>query len=141
MNRLHALLLALLLGASAVAATYAVLKTTALGTNAKATTVGISESRLAARNARLDKVEAALRHALRKKPPALPKRPKRIAPQSHVVHVASSTPPAQSVATTPATVLASTSSSGSSSASGSTSDDGSGTNEPEPEPEGGDDGP
>ena len=143
MKRFHVLLLALLLGASAVAATFAVVETTNLGMSAKAKSVEITNSQLAARNGHLDNVEAAVKRALRRKPPALPQLPKRHAPQAHVVHVVSSAPPAQTIAAAPAPAAApaSTSSGTSGSGSGSTSDDGGSNHESEPEPEEGDDGP
>ena len=43
----------------------------------------VSAEQLAARNAELDRTEAALRRALRKKPPALPKLPARQTPAAH----------------------------------------------------------
>ena len=98
MKRSHALLLALLLGVAAVAATFAVLSTTSLGMSAKAAPA-TSSARIAARNAKLDKAEAALRHALKKRPPALPALPKRVKAQPHVVQVAAPAPAAQQVAT------------------------------------------
>jgi hypothetical protein len=97
MKRSHALLLALLLGVAVVAATFAVVTTTSLGMSARAAAPAMPDARIAARTAKLDKTEAALRRALRKKPPALPKLPKRVAPQSRVVHVVSSPPPAEPV--------------------------------------------
>ena len=94
MKRLHVLVLALLLGAAAVAATFAVLTTASLGTGAKAAPA-VSSAEIAARNAKLDKAEAAMRRALKKKPPALPKLPKRVDSQPRLVRV---TPPAAPVA-------------------------------------------
>ncbi len=100
MKRSHAVLLALLLGAAVVAATFAVMTTTSLGMSAKAAAPAVSSTQIAARNHKLDKTEAALRHALKKKSPALPKLPKRVAAQPHVVQVSSSGP-AQPVAAAP----------------------------------------
>jgi hypothetical protein len=97
MKRTHALLLALLLGVAVVAATFAVVTTTSLGTSAQAAPSG-SSAKIAARNAALDKSEAALRHALKKKPPALPRIPMRQA--AHTVQVRSSVP-AQPAAAAP----------------------------------------
>jgi hypothetical protein len=101
MKRAHALLLALLLGAAVVAATFAAVTTTSLGTNAKASTPAVSSAQIAARNAKLDETEAALRHALKKKPPALPKLPQRVASKPHVVRVSTSRPAAQPVVAAP----------------------------------------
>ena len=98
MKRAHALLLALLLGVAVVAATFAVITTTSLGMSAKAAAPTIASARFAARTAKLDKTEAALRRALRNKPPALPKLPKRAVAHPRVVHVVSSPLPAQPVA-------------------------------------------
>ena len=85
MRRPHAFLIALLLGLTVVAAGYAVLRTTSLGMSAKQT-AAIPDEQIAARKAKLDKVEAALARALAKKPPALPKLPKRrSAPVARVV--------------------------------------------------------
>jgi hypothetical protein len=95
MKRSHALVLALLLGAAAVAATFSVLTTTSLGIGAKA---AVPAAEIAARNAKLDKAEAAVRRALEKKPPALPKLPKRIDSQSHLMRVF---PPAPTATQTP----------------------------------------
>ena len=101
MKRSHAVLLALLLGVAVVAATFAVLTTTSLGMSAKAAAPAPSSAQIAARSHKLDKTEAALRHALKKKPPALPKLPKRASAQPHVVQVSSSSAPAQPVAAAP----------------------------------------
>jgi hypothetical protein len=95
MKRSHALLLALLLGVAAVAATFALLSTTSLGISAKAAPA-TPTAQIAARNAKLDKAEAALRRALRKRPPALPELPKRINPHPPVVQVTA--PPAHPAA-------------------------------------------
>lgn len=92
MKHLHAFLLALLLAGAVVAATLAVLRTTSLGADAKKPSA-VPDTRIAARNAKLDKIEAGLRRSLKKKPPPLPKLPKRKAAQ--VVHVVSSPPPVQ----------------------------------------------
>lgn len=85
MNRLHAFLLATLLAAAAVAATYGVAKTTSLGMSSKEP-AAISDTQLAARSSKLDKLAADLRRAARQTPPALPKLPKRrTAPVARVV--------------------------------------------------------
>jgi len=98
MKRSHALLLALLLGVAAAAATFAVVTTTSLGVSAKAASPGVPSAQIAARSHKLDRTETALRRALKNKPPALPKLPKRVSAQPHVVHVFTSPPPAQPVA-------------------------------------------
>jgi hypothetical protein len=100
MKRSHALLLALLLGVAVVAATFAVMTTTSLGMSAKAAAPATSSAQIAARNHKLDKTEAALRRALAKKPPALPKVPKRVAAEPQIVHVSTASPATQ-VATAP----------------------------------------
>jgi hypothetical protein len=73
MNRKHGLFLAVALGLAAVAGTYAAMQTTDLG--AQAATVSARE--IAAADKRLDKQEAALQRAARKRPPKLPKLPPR----------------------------------------------------------------
>lgn len=90
MKSSHAVLLSCLLAVAAVAATLAVLKTTSLGMQAKPAAAAVSAEQLAARNAELDRTEAALRRALRKKPPALPKLPARQTPAAHPASVGSS---------------------------------------------------
>jgi hypothetical protein len=102
MKRVHAVLLAALLALAVLAATFAALETTTLG--AQASAGGPSTAQLAARAAKLHRAEAALRHALRKKPPALPKLPHRVSASSARV-VSSSAPvttAAPAVAATPA---------------------------------------
>jgi uncharacterized iron-regulated membrane protein len=69
MNRLHALVIAVLLGIAAVAGSYAALGTTALGVSASEATV--SDAQIAARKAKLDRAARALRRAAKRKPPAL----------------------------------------------------------------------
>ena len=90
MKSSHAVLLSCLLAVAAVAATLAVLKTTSLGLQAKPAAAAVSANQVATRNAKLDRTEAALRRALRKKPPALPKLPARQTPAAHAVSVGSS---------------------------------------------------
>ena len=80
MKRLHVVLLAVLFGLAIIAATFAALETTSRG--AQASVSGPSSKEIAAREAKLDRAEAALRRALHKKPPGLPKLPKRISPPS-----------------------------------------------------------
>ncbi len=83
MKRLHAVLLAVLFGVAIIAATFAALETTSLG--AQASVSGPSSTEISARAAKLDRAEGALRRALRKKPPALPKLPNRISAPSRVI--------------------------------------------------------
>lgn len=90
MKSSHAVLLSCLLAVAAVAATLAVLKTTSLGMQAKPAAAALSAEQVAARNAKLDRTEAALRRALRKKPPALPKLPARHSPVAHPASLSSS---------------------------------------------------
>lgn len=92
MKRLHVVLLALLFGGAIIAATFAALETTSQG--AQGSVSGPSSREIAARAARLDRAEAALRRALHKKPPGLPKLPNRISP------------PSTSVVSSPAPVVA-----------------------------------
>jgi hypothetical protein len=68
LKRIHALFIALALGIAAVAGTFAALETTSLG--AEAATV--SEAEIAARDRKLDRAEAALRRAAKRRPPRLP---------------------------------------------------------------------
>jgi hypothetical protein len=97
MNRRHGLFLAVAIGLAAIAGTYAALQTTDLGAQAAT----LSEKEIAAADIRLDKQEAALRRAARKRPPRLPKLPARA---SGGLAVASSGPAAgaATVASTPA---------------------------------------
>jgi hypothetical protein len=71
MNRRHGLFLAVAIGLAAIAGTYAALQTTDLGAQAAT----LSEQDIAAADVRLDKQEAALRRAAKKRPPRLPALP------------------------------------------------------------------
>lgn len=73
MDRRHGLFIAVAIGLAAIAGTYAALQTTDLGAQAATT----SEKEIAAADVRLDKQEAALRRAAKKRPPRLPKLPGR----------------------------------------------------------------
>jgi hypothetical protein len=73
MNRRHGLFLAVAIGLAAVAGTYAAFQTTDLGAQANT----LSQKEFAAAELRLDKQEAALRRAARKRPPRLPELPAR----------------------------------------------------------------
>ena len=102
MNRAHGLVLAVAIGLAAAAGTYAALQTTDLG--AKAST--LSQQQVTAANARLDKRQAALRHAAAKHPPRLPKLPHKIsapAPAPAAAPAAAPAPaPTPAIATAPA---------------------------------------
>ena len=95
MKSSHAVLLSCLLAVAAVAGTLALLKTTSLGVQAKPAAAAVSAEQAAARNAQLDRTEAALRRALRKKPPALPKLPARQTPAAHPASVGPSSSSSQ----------------------------------------------
>jgi hypothetical protein len=90
MNRLHALVVAVLLGIAAVAGSYAALGTTALGVTASEAT--LSDAQIAAREAKLDKAERALRRAAKRQPPALPPLPARRSSASLAAAPGSGTP-------------------------------------------------
>lgn len=85
MKRVHIITVALLLGVAAVLGVVAASRTAGVGAASHSTS---SNAAVAARAQRLDRVEAALRNALRNRPPALPR-----------------VPMAQSPATTSATVV------------------------------------
>src|SRR5918997_1162620 len=70
-KRRHGLLIAVVLGAAAVAGTSAMLQTVSLGADAKSA----SEQEIAKADMRLDRQEAKLRRAAKKRPPKLPKVP------------------------------------------------------------------
>jgi hypothetical protein len=68
MDRRHGLFIAVAIGLAAIAGTYAALQTTDLGAQAATS----SEQEIAAADLRLDKQEAVLRRAAKKRPPRLP---------------------------------------------------------------------
>jgi hypothetical protein len=70
-KRRHGLLIAVVLGAAAVAGTSAMLQTVSLGADAKSA----SEQEIAKADMRLDRQEAKLRRAGKRRPPKLPKVP------------------------------------------------------------------
>src|ERR671915_54682 len=70
-KRRHGLLIAVVLGAAAVAGTSAMLQTVSLGADAKSA----SDKEIAKADMRLDRQEAKLRRAAKKRPPKLPKVP------------------------------------------------------------------
>lgn len=78
MNRKHGLFIAVAIGLAAIAGTYAALQTTDLG--AQAATV--SQQEIAAADVQLDKQDAALRRAAKKRPPRLPKLPAKASAQA-----------------------------------------------------------
>jgi hypothetical protein len=71
MKKIHVTIVALLLGVSAVLGVVAATRTAGLGAAATATT-HVTSASIAQRTRRLDRVEAALRKALRDRPPAFP---------------------------------------------------------------------
>ena len=73
MNRKHALLISLLLGVAVTAGAVAVTHTVGVQKSAKAATA--SPRVIARQKAKLDRYEASLRTALKKKPPKLPALP------------------------------------------------------------------
>ena len=68
MSKAHAVLISLLLAAAVVFGAFAAVRTTSLGAEQSSA----SGENIAARQLRLDNVEAQLRHALAQRPPALP---------------------------------------------------------------------
>jgi hypothetical protein len=70
-KRTHGLLIAVVLGAAAVAGTSAMLQTVSLGADAKSA----SEQEIAKADMRLDRQETKLRRAAKRRPPKLPKVP------------------------------------------------------------------
>ncbi len=75
MNKAHAAIISIALGVAAVAGTFAAVQTTSGGAEA-APVVSVSRSGdLAARKAQLDRLEARIARAAKKRPPALPALP------------------------------------------------------------------
>jgi hypothetical protein len=74
MKRIHTIFIALVLGAAAAAGLFAATRTTDLGHAAAAERV--SGRAVAARSAKLDRLERSLDKAFAKRPPKLPKIPK-----------------------------------------------------------------
>jgi hypothetical protein len=72
MKRTHALLIAVVLALSAVAGTFAALRTTQLGARQAAHGAVLGTAQIAQRNRALDRAQAALAAELRKQPPPLP---------------------------------------------------------------------
>jgi hypothetical protein len=70
-KRRHGFLIAVVLGAAAVAGTSAMLQTVSLGADAKSA----SEQEIAKADVRLDRQEAKIRRAAKRRPPKLPKVP------------------------------------------------------------------
>jgi hypothetical protein len=94
-KRRNGFLIALVLGAAAVAGTSAMLQTVSLGADAKSA----SEREIAKADMRLDRQEAKLRRAAKRRPPKLPKVP---APAPAGASLASATAPARPAAAAPA---------------------------------------
>lgn len=100
MNRKHAFVLAIALGVAAVLGALAAVNTARLGQpQASASTVASQAAALRTRTRLLDRQEAALRRALARRPPKLPKVPK-FAP------ISVSAPSTAQVASAPAPVAA-----------------------------------
>lgn len=76
MRRGHIVAAAVLVGIATAIGTYAVTRTTALGTNAKASSHKAVDLTVAVQTRRLDAFEASLRKTLARKPPKLPRLPK-----------------------------------------------------------------
>jgi len=93
MKRTHAFAIAIVVAFSAVAGTFAALRTTRLGANAQATT-HVSTAQIVNQNRAIDRAERALIAELRKKPPAVPPLP-----------VASHPAPIAAAASAPQTVI------------------------------------
>jgi hypothetical protein len=79
MKRIHTLVIALVLGAAAAAGLVAATRTVDVG--AAEARPQLSESAIAARTARLDRLERSLEKALARRPPKLPKVPE-VSPSS-----------------------------------------------------------
>ncbi len=91
MNKIHATVVALILGASGALGVAAATHTTALRTPAAG---GVSDSAIAARTKQLDKVQRQIARAGRDKPPALPAVPaSRSSSQPPPPHVVYRRPP------------------------------------------------
>lgn len=87
MKRIHTLVIALVLGAAAAAGLVAATRTVDVG--AAEAHPQLSESRIAARTARLDRLERSLQKALARRPPKLPRVPEASASSSQPVQSAS----------------------------------------------------
>ncbi len=73
MKRIHAAVIAVVLGVAAVAGTFAAIDTTSLGVEAAT----VSDAQIAQRQKRLVEAEKAIRRAAKQRPPALPPVPAR----------------------------------------------------------------
>ena len=82
MNRIHVLVASVIVGLSAIFGLAAATKTAGIGAP-KPTTSQVSGQTIAARQRKLDRVQAALRRARAKRPPALPVVP--AAPRTQLV--------------------------------------------------------
>jgi hypothetical protein len=82
LNRIHVLVASVILGLSAIFGLAATTKTAGIGQTRPATSQ-VSHQTIAARQRRLDRVQAALRRARAKKPPAFPAVP--AAPRAQLV--------------------------------------------------------
>jgi hypothetical protein len=79
-KRRHIIFIALMLGAAAAAGTLAATRTVDVGKAASAPR--FSDEAIAARSAKLDRMERSLRRALERRPPKLPRVPKISGPSS-----------------------------------------------------------
>lgn len=86
MNRRHAAVIALFLALALVAGMFAAVRTTRLGATA---TASVPTAQIAAKSRQLDRLEAKLRVAANKRPPALPALPA----TSSSVQLAAAQPP------------------------------------------------
>jgi type IV secretory pathway VirB10-like protein len=96
-KRRHGFLIAVVLGAAAVAGTSAMLQTVSLGADAKSA----SEQEIAKADVRLDRQEAKIRRAAKRRPPKLPKLPD-AASAAAAGGAAPAPPPAPATAPAPA---------------------------------------
>jgi len=94
MNKRHVVAVALLIGIGAALGMYAVTRTSELGVSSRTSSKKATDATVTVQTHRLDALEASLRKALARKPPALPRIPKlRPAPQpSRVVYSAAPAP-------------------------------------------------
>jgi Spy/CpxP family protein refolding chaperone len=95
-KRRHGFLIAIVLGAAAVAATAALLQTVSLGAAAQST----SEKEIAKADQRLDRQEARIRRSAKRRPPKLPEVPQ-AAPASASAAAPASAPAPTAVAPAP----------------------------------------
>ena len=97
MRKTHVVAVAALIGIGAALGAYAVTRTSELGVSARVSSKKTADATVIVQTRRLQALEVALKKALARKPPALPKVPKlRPAPQtSQVVYAAAPAPTAR----------------------------------------------